>query len=154
MTVESNDIAHVNDYLIEVHGKVVENPDATIVNYLEKKNFFTLRLVNGCIEDVIEPITYGIPENDQYVIGTDTTKSISLAWYQDRVGCPFELEFTMVDTVTGKERAMTGLETASLAFDKDPANLQAIIRLNTITDFSLDGETWSMKASLRSLHSE
>ena len=63
-TVESEDIAHVNDYLIEVKGKVVENPDATIKNYLEKKNFFTLRMINGCLEDVIEPVKYGIPESD------------------------------------------------------------------------------------------
>ena len=42
MTVESNDIDNLGDYLIQVKGKVVENPDATIINFLEKTTFFTI----------------------------------------------------------------------------------------------------------------
>ena len=42
MTVESNDIDTLGDYLVQVKGKVVENPDAAFIVYLEKTTFFTI----------------------------------------------------------------------------------------------------------------
>ena len=42
MTVESNDIDNLGDYLVQVKGKVIENPDAAIIVYLEKTTFFTI----------------------------------------------------------------------------------------------------------------
>ena len=80
MIVESDDIDNLGDYLIKVKGRVVENPDATIVNFLEKTTFFTILMKNGCLEDVIEPVTYGIAETQEYVIGTDNTKEVTFEW--------------------------------------------------------------------------
>ena len=154
MTVESDDIANLGDYLIKVIGKVVENPDATIVNYLEKTTFFTIMMKNGCLEDVVEPVTYGIPENKQYVIGTDTTKEITFEWVQERDGCPFDLAFVMIDTDTKQGRAITTFEGQSIKFTPDQANFRAVIRLNTISDFGLDEETWTLRVLMRSIHSE
>ena len=77
---------------------------------------------NGCLEDVIEPITYGIPYNEQYVIGTDSTKKIEFEWVQAREGCPYELAFVMIDPDSKQERAMTTLESQSIKFTPDAGN--------------------------------
>lgn len=60
----------------------------------------------------------------------------------------------MIDTDTKQERAMTPFENQSIKFTADQANLRATIKLNKVSDFALDEETWTMRALLRSIHSE
>lgn len=107
MTIESEDILDVGLYLIQVQGRVVENPDVFTPVFLTRMSFFNLDLKNGCFEDVIEPVTYGIPKNTQYIIGTDNTEEIIFEWVQLIEGCPMELDFAIIDSITGQDRAMT-----------------------------------------------
>ena len=107
MTIVSENIIDVGVYVIQVKGTVVENPDATIITYLSKTSFFNIDMLNGCLEDIIEPVTYGIAKNSQYIIGTDTTEDIIFEWVQEREGCPMELAFVMVDSISQQERSMT-----------------------------------------------
>ena len=74
---------------------------------------------NGCLEDVIEPVSYGIPYQKQYVIGTDSTKEVEFEWVQAREKCPYEIAFVMIDPDSKMERAMTPLESQSILFTPD-----------------------------------
>lgn len=50
-----------------------DDPSATIPNLLTKTTIINLTVSNGCIEDIIEPTTYGLADKITYLIGTDGT---------------------------------------------------------------------------------
>jgi len=114
---------------------------------------FTLFVNNGCIDDVIEPKTYGVTYEQLFVLGSDTTNKLTLEYTQSVFGCPLEFEYSMVDLISGQERPLTTEESSVVSFQENLSELKTVVSTSS-SDYGLDLEKWALKVILRSIHSE
>ena len=89
----------MNVYVIKLTGSVEDDPSATIPTVLTQTTIINLSVTNGCIEDIITPLTYGVADKTTYYIGTDDTIDIDLAWSQEVDGCPIEFSEVIIDSL-------------------------------------------------------
>ena len=134
IVIETDQIDDVDVYPLQLKASVIDNEMSFVQTTLSATTSFDLKVLNGCREDLIEPIAVDVPSVEMYEIGEGQTNQITFKWRQLQQGCPKELEFVIVENETNLERSLTKEEAAVVAVTEDLANDSAVISIKT-TDF-------------------
>ena len=109
-------------------------------------DFYLISLLvdNDCSGDVITPLD--TIADELYYISQNGTRSFTPTWTHSELDCPVHYEIMIVEN--GVERPLTLAEQQVISFSDVDGSMSY-----STSDFSLDGQTWTVSIKMKSTYS-